>query len=59
MIGILITMEVAVGKVIDEGIRECNKMREFLCPDYYVTNVNTPTQEEISKYLKEINPGEK
>jgi hypothetical protein len=54
MIGILIPMDVAVGEVIEEGISECNKMSEFLFPDYYVTNVKKPTPEEISKYLKEI-----
>jgi hypothetical protein len=54
MIGILIPMHVAVGEVIEEGISECNKMSEFLFPDYYVTNVKKPTPEEISKYLEEI-----
>ena len=59
MIGILIPMDVAVGEVIEEGISECNKMSEFLFPDYYVTNVKKPTPEEISKYLEEISHGEK
>ena len=59
MIGILIPMDVAVGEVIEEGISECNKMSEFLFPDYYVTNVKKPTREEISKYLEEISRGEK
>jgi hypothetical protein len=59
MIGILIPMDVAVGEVIEEGISECNKMSEFLSPDYYVTNVKKPTPEEISKYLEEISHGEK
>jgi hypothetical protein len=54
MIGILIPMDVAVGEVIERGIRECNKMSEFLGHDYYVTNVKKPTPEEISKYLEEI-----
>jgi len=59
MIGILIPMDVAVGEVIEEGISECNKMNEFLFPDYYVTNVKKPTPEEISKYLEEISHGER
>ena len=59
MIGILIPMDVAVGEVIEEGISECNKMSEFLFPDYYVTNVKKPTHEEISKYIEEISHGEK
>jgi len=52
-------MDVAVGDVIEEGISECNKISEFLLVHYYVTNVKKPTQEEISKYLEEINHGEK
>jgi hypothetical protein len=59
MIGILIPMDVAVGEVIEEGISECNKMSEFLFPDYYVTNVKKPTPGEISKYLEEISHREK
>jgi hypothetical protein len=59
MIGILIPMDVAVGEVIEQGISECNKMSEFLFPDYYVTNVKKPTYEEISKYLEEIGCGKK
>jgi hypothetical protein len=54
MIGIFIPMDVAVGEVIEEGIRECNKMSEFLFPDYYVTNIKKPTPDEISKYHEEI-----
>lgn len=59
MIGILIPRDVAVGKVIEEGISECNKMGEFLSPDYYVTNAKKPAPEEISKYLEEIRHGDK
>jgi len=59
MIGILIPLDVAVGEVIEEGISECNKMSEFLFPDYYVTNVKKPTPKEISKYLEEISHREK
>jgi len=59
MIGILIPMDVAVGEVIEEGISVCNKMSEFLFPDYYVTNVKKPTREEISKYLEKISRGGK
>ncbi len=59
MIGLLIPMDVAVGEVIEGGISECNKMSEFLLPDYYVTNVKKPTHEKISKHLEEIRHGEK
>lgn len=59
MIGMLIPMDIAIGKVIEEGITECNKKREFLLSDYYVTNVEKPTQKEISNYLEEIRHVEK
>ena len=51
MIRTLIPMDVAAGEVIEEGIRECNKMGEFLYFHYYVTNVKKATHEEILKYL--------
>jgi hypothetical protein len=54
MIGILVPMEIAVGEVIEEGIRRCNRMGEILTVDYYVTNVKKPTKREISKYLRDI-----
>jgi len=52
-------MDVAVGEVIEESISECNKMSEFLFPDYYVTNVKKPTPKEILEYLQEIRHGKK
>jgi hypothetical protein len=54
MIGMLIPVDVAVGNVIEEGIRECNKTDDFLNFHYYVTNVKKPTNEELLKYLAEI-----
>ena len=59
MIRTLISMDIAVGDVIEEGIKECNKMDEFLYFHYYVTNIKKPTKEEISKYLGEIGKREK
>ncbi len=54
MIGMLIPMDVAVRDVIEKGIRECNKAKDFLNFHYYVTNVKKPTNEELLKYLAEI-----
>ena len=54
MVRILVPMDVAVGRVIEEGIDRCNRKREVLSRDYYVTNVKKPAQEEILEYLKEI-----
>jgi hypothetical protein len=59
MIGILVPMDVAVGEVIGEGIKQCNMMGEVLFVDYYVTNVMKPTKLEILKYLREIRREEK
>ena len=54
MVGILVPMEVAVGEVIEGGIRQCNITEEVLSVDYYVTNVGKPTKEEISRYLRGV-----
>jgi hypothetical protein len=54
MMGILVSMHVAVGEVIEEGIRRCNRKGEILLVDYYVTNVKKPTKGEISRYLRDI-----
>jgi hypothetical protein len=54
MMGILVPMHVAVGEVIEEGIRRCNRKGEILLVDYYVTNVKKPTKGEISRYLRDI-----
>ncbi len=59
MIRTLIPMDVAAGEFIEEGIRECNEMDEFLYFDYYITNVKKPTKEEISKYLGVLGKREK
>jgi hypothetical protein len=54
MIRTLIPMDFAAGEVIEEGIRECNKVDDFLYFHYYITNVKKPINEEIIKYLEEI-----
>jgi hypothetical protein len=48
---VLIPMDVAVGEVIEGGIEESNTFGEFLDPDYYVTNVEIPSEAEILGYL--------
>jgi hypothetical protein len=59
MLRTLIPMDFAAGEVIEEGIRECNKVDDFLYFHYYITNVRKPTNEEIFKYLEEIRQGGK
>lgn len=49
---LLVSMDVAIGDIIDEGIIACNKQENFLRFHYYVTNVKKPTAKEIQKYLQ-------
>jgi len=54
IIKVLIPTNMAVGKFIEAGIKECNEFNDFLFFHYYVTNVNEPAKEEILRYLEEI-----
>jgi len=51
IIRILVPIDIAVGKFIEAGIKECS---DFLFFHYYVTNVKEPSNEEILEYLEEI-----
>ena len=51
IIRILVPIDIAVGKFIEAGIKECS---DFLFFHYYVTNVKEPSNEEILGYLEEI-----
>ena len=51
---VLVSMDVAVGDIIERGIENCNKEEPCLKFHYYVTNVSPPTEEDIQIYLKEI-----
>jgi len=59
IIGILVPIDVAVGKFIEAGIKECNEFNDFLFFHYYVTNLNEPANEEILEYLEKIRPKKK
>ena len=56
IVKILVPIDIAVGKFIEAGIKECN---DFLFFHYYVTNVKEPSNEEILGYLEEIKPQKK
>jgi hypothetical protein len=59
MVTLLVSMETAVGTVIEESIATANNVDgTVLQHDYFVTNVNVPTDEEIQRILKEIYPGD-
>lgn len=54
VIKILVSMDVAVGDVIEKTINLCNKREKFLRFHYFVTNVKKPSKLEIKRYLEEI-----
>jgi hypothetical protein len=56
IVKILVPIDIAVGKFIEAGIKECS---DFLFYHYYVTNVKELSNEEILGYLEEIKPKKK
>jgi len=58
MATVLVSIETAVGTVIEDSIAAANGDGKVLQHDYFVTNVNIPTDEEIQRILKEIYPGD-
>ena len=44
-------MDIAVGSVIEESIQVVNERTSCLYDNYFVTNVNQPTEEIIQRYL--------
>jgi hypothetical protein len=54
LIKILVSVEVALQDVIDDGMNSCNEKDEFLRFHFYATNVLKPTKKIIRDYLNEI-----
>lgn len=54
LIKILISVEVALQNMIDNGMNSCNGLGEFLRFHFYCTNVQKPTKKMIRDYLDEI-----
>lgn len=54
LIKILVSVEVALQDVIDEGMNSCNTIEKFLRFHFYATNVQKPTKKIIADYLNEI-----
>ncbi len=44
---VLVPLDVAVGTVIETGIKKCNELGDFVFEHYYATNQNKPEQSEI------------
>lgn len=54
LIKILVSVEVALQDVIDEGMNSCDAVEKFLRFHFYCTNVQKPTKKVIKDYLHEI-----
>lgn len=48
----LIPLDVAPAELIENGIHACNAKHELLRKQYFVTNMQKPTQKKIAEYLK-------
>ena len=53
-ISLLVSMDIAVGSVIEESIQVVNERTPCLYDGYFVTNVNQPTEEDIQGYLTDL-----
>lgn len=51
---VLVPMDVAVGTLIETGIKKCNELGDFVFEHYYVTNQNIPGKLEINDIIKTI-----
>ncbi len=49
---VLVPLDVAVGTVIETGIKKCNELGDFVFEYYYVTNQNIPDISEIIDIIK-------
>lgn len=49
---VLVPMDVAVGTLIETGIKKCNELGDFVFEHYYVTNQNIPDKLEINDIIK-------
>jgi hypothetical protein len=50
-VSLLVSMDIAVGSVIEESIQLVNEKISCLYDGYFVTNVNQPTEKDIQNYL--------
>jgi hypothetical protein len=54
LLSVLVSLDIAIGDLIEQGLRTCNEDSNFLRVHYYVTNTQKPSEKEIEEYLKEI-----
>ena len=50
----LVPMDIAVGSLIETGIKKCNELGNFVFEPYYVTNQSIPDESEIKEIIKII-----
>lgn len=51
LITTLVSIDIAVSRLIEQGIEICNSKKEILDSYYFVTNVKKPSKEEITEFL--------
>lgn len=51
---VLVPMDVAVGTIIEAGIKKCNELGNFVFEHYYVTNQEIPDKSEIKDIIKKV-----
>lgn len=51
---VLVPMDVAVGTIIETGIKKCNELGNFVFEHYYVTNQEIPDKSEIKDIIKKV-----
>ena len=54
LVQVLVSLDVAVGEVIEESMFSLNQQNPQIYQDYLVTNVEEPTDEEIQEFLNEL-----
>ncbi len=55
---ILMPLDVAIGTIIDTGIKKCNELGTFVLVNYYVTNMDVPDESEIPDIIRNVMGGE-
>ncbi len=54
---VLVPLDVAIGNVIETGIKKCNELGDFVFEYYYTTNANIPKQSEIIDIINIVREG--
>lgn len=49
---VLVSIDIAIGTVIESGLNKCNELGNFIFEHYYVTNQNIPDKIEIKDIIK-------